>query len=172
LPVLFNKIGTFQSQLIFMKYLFICFYSCLLAIGCNQKDASPPAPTKTEVITQASWKYDNAGIDGDRNGTIDFPPPAGILVPCLTDNTLTLSANGTGTVDEGATKCAASDPQTAALNWSFADNETALQISGGNVLGITGKFKILELSATKLSLSKDTTVPVLGTVALIAVLKH
>jgi len=144
----------------------------LFLVSCGKKDATPAAPTKTEVITQASWKYDNAGIDGDRNGTIDFPPPSGVLTPCVTDNTLTLSSNGTGIVDEGTAKCTTTDPQSVPITWSFTDNETSLKVGGGGILGISGQFKILELSTTKLSLSKDTTVPILGTVALIAVLKH
>ena len=168
----FNNFGTFTVHSLFMKFISLAVLPILIFfISCNRNDA-PAQPTKTSVITQATWKYDNAGIDGDRNGTIDFPPPAGILSSCMIDNTLTLSPNGTGVVDEGATKCNPTDPQSASITWSFADNETSLKLGGGGILGISGQFKILELSATKLSLSKDTTVPILGTVALIAILKH
>ncbi|HVG40475.1 MAG TPA: hypothetical protein VM888_02595 [Chitinophagaceae bacterium] len=155
-----------------MKHtILICLSFCLFVVSCKKNDTKSE-PTKTEIITQASWKYDNAGIDADRNGSIDFPPPSGILLPCVIDNTLTLSSNGTGLVDEGSTKCATTDLQSVPITWSFADNETALKIGGGSLLGVSGQFKILELSTTKLSLSKDTTVPILGTVALIAILKH
>ena len=156
-----------------MKYILLpAIMFSLLLVSCSKNDSKSSTPTKSEIITQASWKYDNAGIDGDRNGTIDFPPPSGVLTPCVTDNTLTLSSNGTGIVDEGTTKCTTTDPQSLPITWGFADNETSLKIGGGGILGISGQFKILELSTTKLSLSKDTTVPILGTVALIAVLKH
>jgi len=157
----------------FMKYpLLICLSFCFAFLGCQKDNSKSSAPTKTELITKSSWKYDNAGIDLDRNGVIDIPPPAGTLEACDTDNFLLLAANGTGTVDEGPTKCVAGFPQSAPLTWSFSSNETVLNLNGGGVLGINGQFKILELTDIKLSLSKDTTIPFFGPVALIANLKH
>jgi hypothetical protein len=94
------------------------------------------------------------------------------LEPCDTDGFLLLAANGTGTVDEGPTKCDPGFPQSAPITWSFSTNETVLNLNGGGVLGINGQFKILELTDIKLSLSKDTTIPFLGSGALIAHLKH
>jgi len=156
-----------------MKYpLLICLSFCFAFLGCQKDNSKSSAPTKTELITKSSWKYDNAGIDLDRNGVIDIPPPAGTLEACDTDNFLLLAANGTGTVDEGPTKCVAGFPQSAPLTWSFSSNETVLNLNGGGVLGINGQFKILELTDIKLSLSKDTTIPFVGPVALIANLKH
>ncbi|MFN2438954.1 MAG: hypothetical protein ABR503_07120 [Chitinophagaceae bacterium] len=156
-----------------MKFpLFICSCFCLAFLGCQKDNSGSSAPTKTELITKSSWKYDNAGIDIDKNGVIDIPPPAGTLEACATDNFLLLASNGTGNVDEGPTKCNAGSPQSVALTWSFANNETALNLNGGGVLGINGQFKILELTDIKLSLSKDTTIPFFGPVALIANLKH
>jgi hypothetical protein len=132
-------------------------------------DNTPAVDTKTTQITAASWKYDNAGVDADRNGTIDSPLPVA-LPACLRDNTLTLSTNGTGTVDEGASKCDPAAPQTTPATWSFANNQTVLNL-GGSGIGVSGQLKIIELSATNLTLSKDTTV--IGfPVAIIVQLKH
>ena len=156
-----------------MKYLFFTALVFSLAfLSCSKDGSNSSGSAKTELITKSSWKYDNAGIDLDKNGVIDIPAPAGTLETCATDNFLSLAANGTGTVDEGPTKCDAGSPQSVALTWTFSNNETTLNLNGGGVLGINGQFKILELSDVKLSLSKDTTIPFFGPVALIANLKH
>ena len=39
-------------------------------------------------------------------------------------------ANGTGELDEGATKCSVNDPQTVALTWTFDQSEEKLQVQG------------------------------------------
>jgi len=156
-----------------MKYSFLtCLSFCLCLLSCDKGDSKSSEPTKTELITKSAWKYDNAGIDLDKNGVIDIPPPAGTLEACATDNFLTLTANGQGTVDEGPTKCDAGFPQSAPVTWTFSSSETVLNLGGGGVLGINGQFKILELSDIKLSLSKDTTIPFFGPVALIPNIKH
>lgn len=155
-----------------MKQLLpVCLVALFAATSCG-KDSGSSTPTKTETISSASWKYDAAGIDGDRNGTIDIPPPTGTILPCMTDNTITFNANGTGTIDEGTTKCNTTDPQSTAINWSFTNSETALNLNGTSVLGVSGPFKILSLTSTQLSLAKDTTVAIIGAVSLVVNLKH
>jgi hypothetical protein len=141
----------------------------VLFIACDKNDSSPAADAKTTLITSSSWKYENAGVDGDRNGSIDLPLPAA-LPACLRDNTLTLSANGTGTVDEGPSKCDPAAPQSTPATWSFASNQTMLNL-GGSGIGVSGQLKIVELSATNLTLSKDTSFAGFP-VAIIVQLKH
>ncbi len=141
--------------------------------GCQKDSKEEPAPDpKTTLITAAPWKYENAGVDGDRNGSIDVP----LLTPlpaCVLDNFLTLSAGGTGSVDEGAAKCDASIPQSTSATWSFASNQTVLNLGGSGLFGVSGQFKIIELSTTRLYLSKDTTLPGRPVpIALIIQLKH
>jgi hypothetical protein len=141
----------------------------VISFSCDKED-TPDEPTKTEIITQATWKFDNAGIDQDKDGDIDMNVTSQIP-GCSADNTLTLSANGTGVINEGATKCNASDPQTSNVTWSFANNEGSLNLSS-SFAGIGGQSKILALTSTALSLSKDSTVPFIGNVAVIINLKH
>jgi hypothetical protein len=171
------KLVNSSINYLFMKYSFFLFFIlCLSFLSCD-KDDSAKEPTKTELVTQASWKYDNAGLDIDKNGSIDLAGTL-FLQPCMTDFTLTLKSDGTGTMDEGPTKCDATDPQSEAITWSFANNETVLNIGSASLFGVSGQIKILELSATKLTLSIDTTLPpniiplVSGPVALVATLKH
>lgn len=154
-----------------MKYSF--FVVALLSIAfvsCDKKDGDDDGggTTKTQLLTSAAWKYDNAGADNDRNGTIDLSFDSSID-PCLKDNQLTFSASGVGTVTEGANVCAGAAASTA-ITWSFASGETLLNLSGGGLF--SGQFKLLALSNTALSLAKDTTVPFLGTVQLVLNLKH
>lgn len=143
------------------------------SFGCQKDTNEEPAPDpKTMLITAAPWKYDNAGVDGDRNGSIDVP----LLTPlpaCITDNFLTLLAGGTGSVDEGPAKCDPSIPQSTPATWSFASSQTLLNLGGSGLFGVSGQFKIVELSTTRLYLSKDTTLPGRPVpIALIIQLKH
>lgn len=155
-----------------MNYTITLALLVIVLAGCSNKDTPPPGVSNnTQLITSSAWKYDNAGLDLDKNGTIDVSV-TGQLQACQLDNFLTLSTNGTGVANEGATKCDPSAPQTVAVTWGFASNETVLNISGGGIIsGIGGNFKILSLTSTKLSLSKDTTVG-LSSYAFVADLKH
>ena len=155
-----------------MKNKFSALLIFFLAVLSCSKDESDPEPTKTDILTQQTWKFDNAGVDIDKNGTIDNNLPPTVLPPCLTDNTISFVNDGSGTVDEGAEKCMPTDPQTTSFNWNFTENETAINISGNAVAGTNGgKFKILQLTETQLSLSKDTTFQGFS-VAVIANFKH
>jgi len=161
-----------------MKFLstILCagvFSICLLS--CNKKSDPQNQPTKTDHISASPWMYENAGIDNDKNGTIDLSLStiAPTLLPtCLTDNKISFSRNNSGTTDEGASKCNTADPQTTNFNWSFADNEANLTISNNVFALLNGKSKIVSLTATNFTLSKDTTIAPLGNVALVVSLKH
>ena len=159
-----------------MRYLLIPAILFIFSTGCG-KDDDPPGPTKTDHITSSAWKYESGGVDQDRNGTIDFTFAAtGVLEPCVLDNTGTFLANNTGTTDEGLTKCSPTIPQTSIFNWSFTNNETMINISGSGLLGIGGQFKIITLTPSVFSFSKDTLVTIppfpTTTVSLIVNLKH
>src|SRR5215204_6087852 len=112
---------------IFFALANVIFLSIFL-IACGKDDDPTPQPTKTEHITATSWKLDTAGIDQDRNGTIDFSV-MNLIGGCTRDNSLSFQASNTGTTDEGPTKCNSTDPQTTNFNWSFSDAEVNLNIS-------------------------------------------
>ena len=134
--------------------------SALLFTNCSKKSDPDPAPaTKTDHLTSSAWKYDNAGIDLNKDGTIDQPLSSiapGVLQTCQTDNLLTFKKDNSGSVDEGATKCNPADNATTTFNWSFADNETNLNISNNVFAIMNGKSKIVSLTANNLALSRDT----------------
>ena len=156
----------------------IHFVVALIVIGCIaygcQKDADDGGgnKTKTELISSAAWKYDTAAIDANDDGTTDQALPPGFIENCDRDNTITLKKDSTGTIDAGASKCG-SEPQTTSFNWQFKNNETVISIPT-EVFGVSGDFTIMELTDTKLRLSKKVTYTVVVpiTVTVIVTLKH
>ncbi len=154
-----------------MKYQILILLGLVMFSSCDKDDPAPAPPTKTEHISSAQWQYENGGIDGDKNGTIDLTLTAIGIPSCALDNKATFNANGSGIADEGATKCDPSHPQTAAFNWSFSNNESTLNVAGSGLFGIGGQFTITELNATRLALRKDTTVQG-NSVWMVVQLKH
>ena len=144
-----------------------------LATSCDKDDDDDQTTgkTKTELITSASWKFESVGRDTDKDGDIDEDASA-LLEPCRKDNTFKLEASGSGTASEGATKCTSTAPDTVPFTWAFASNETVVNITGNAVLGFGGQYKIITLNDTRLSLSKDTTLPIYGASTLVANFTH
>ncbi len=159
-----------------MKYILLAFAICFLIPACKKDKTKDP--TKTELITSSSWKYESGGIDQNRDGTVDLTfESTGYLQPCILDNFGTFNVNGTGVSDEGPTKCTTTAPQTTSFTWNFLSNETMININGSGLFGLGGQFKILELSSTKFRISKDTSFSLIPaappiTVGLIVNLKH
>ncbi|HPG12611.1 MAG TPA: lipocalin family protein [Chitinophagaceae bacterium] len=127
-----------------MKNTGLYLVSFLILTGtffsCKKNNDSPP--TKTELLTTGSWKFNSATSSG-----IDV---SGALQSCQKDNIYTFVAGGTGTADEGATKCDPADPQTSAFTWAWLSNETMLQLSASFFSGTTGDVTIVSLTDTEL----------------------
>ena len=119
--------------------------------GCSKSSDNPPPPkTKTQLLTQASWKFDNAKVGG-----LDV---SGLLQTCQKDNIIVFVAPNTGTLDEGAAKCNSADPQTVSFTWNFTNNEQTLHVSTVLFTGGSSDFTIVDLSETQLVLSQNITV--------------
>ena len=168
------RFGTIINFFTMKRRVFVsCLCAALLiAAGCKKDDSS--GENKLQLITSAAWKYDTAAIDFNRDGTAETPLPPGFLAACDLDNTVTLNADSTGMVDEGATKCDAGDPQTVAISWSFKNGETVINIPDTIYGSISGDAQIKTLTATKLTLIKEVTIddPFPATVNVIVDLKH
>ena len=110
-----------------MRTILFKTFSLILAAGsltaCGKDDA--PTKTKTQLITQAAWKFESEGIDMDKNGTIEVP--TGEVEDCNKDDVFTFNTGGTGTRDEGGTKCDVADPQSEPFVWQFKNSETELE---------------------------------------------
>ena len=134
-----------------MKHLnlaaFVVVSISLLFAACSKSDSNNATKTKTQLITQASWKFSTATV----NGT----DVSSLINSCQKDNVLTFSATGgTGTLDEGPTKCNGSDPQTQNFTWSFTNNEGTLHVSTVFFTGGSSDFTIVSLTDTQLVLSQ------------------
>lgn len=120
----------------------------IMAIACNKNEDKPA--TKTELLMSAPWKLTAQVFHGDYDGDgvvdpVDTDMYAD-LDACDKDDLTTFKANGVGELNEGATKCDASDPQTQSFSWALKENETILNFEGLD-------FTIVELSGSTLKVS-------------------
>lgn len=99
--------------------------------------------TRTFLLTSRNWRITGAtGTSGSQ--TIDFYPN---IPACQRDNFFRFNFNKTYIVDEGPTKCSASDPQTSTSTWDFASNETKLVLGPQSTT-----YDILQLTSTTLQI--------------------
>jgi hypothetical protein len=136
---------------------FFTVISCKKTGETEKKDAS-----KATLITASTWKYSDAGIDANDDGAKDQNLPPGTLSSCETDNTITFKSDKTGIIDEGATKCETTNPQQVPFTWSMNAAETQLTLSAPLFTGVNGEIRIVEVTSTKLTLSKVVTTTYMG----------
>ena len=134
-----------------MFKLLACLTGVLFVISsCSDKDPDPaPAKTKTELVSTGTWRFSAATVGG--------ADASGFLQACQKDNTLTFTASGTGTLNEGATKCNAADPQTTPFTWNFLTNETQVFVSTTLFTGGSSTFNLVTLTESQLVLSQMIT---------------
>jgi hypothetical protein len=143
-----------------LNYIAILFSSVLIFSSCMNEIT---VKTKTELITQSSWKFDKAIAVGA--GDISSQVPS-----CLKDNIFIFNSNGTGEVQESTDVC---NPTTAStFTWAFQSNETMLQISAALFPGGSGDFTIVTLTETNLVLSQQMTISPLPPTTVEVTFKH
>jgi len=120
----------------------VILFTSVLTTSCNKNDS--PAPTNTDYIIKAAWKFDKA-----TSGGADV---SAFINACYIDNVMTFQGNGNATFDEGATKCNAADPQTTNFNWNFTNNGSTLNVTGNVIAGQSGSFTVITLNDTQLVL--------------------
>jgi hypothetical protein len=123
-----------------LLFLFVLISANIFLFSSCKKNNDPPSKTKTELISQNTWKFKTATVGGT---TFTFPS-------CLTDLILTFATNGTGNLDEGPTKCNATDPQTTTFTWFFQNNETELVTSAPLIPNGSTTFTIVSLTESEL----------------------
>jgi hypothetical protein len=136
-------------------------YSLLLIgslsfLSCSKSDDDDnnSGNNASALITASTWKYSDAGLDMNSDGVKDSGLPPGVIASCDTDNTITFKSDNTGVLDEGATRCNASNPQTVPFTWSLKNNGAEINFSTPLFPGINGDLKVIELTATKFTFSK------------------
>jgi len=116
--------------------------------SCNKSsDYNPPAPkTKTELLTQGTWKFKTATANGS-----DVSNQAPPFDACRKDNIMTFSVGGGGNVNEGPTSCA--PPEGTTFTWNFATNETVLHVSSQLYPNAPNDYTLVSLTETELKIS-------------------
>lgn len=118
------------------------------ATGCQKESTAPK--TKTQLLTQASWKFSTASASGT-----DITNNAAIA--CIKDDVITFTTSNTGTITEGTVICS---PTTAgSFTWNFVSSETQLQMSSGIYPSGNGLFTITALTETSLTITQDVVIP-------------
>jgi len=139
--------------------------------ACSKDDDPAPTETQTELLVKSSWKFDKAeaSLIGDISSQLE---------PCLKDNLLIFAAasasstSGTGTLDEGSTKCDSSDPQTSSFNWELVNDGAVLRSSVILFPGGSADFTIVSLTGTSLVLSQQMTIDPYPATTVTVSLKH
>lgn len=125
--------------------LLLLLVSMLLLNACKKETVK----TKKELLTQKTWviqKFEEKA--GTANWVDDFPN----FDACSKDDQYVFRANNTYEFNEGATKCAPTDPQIFDTGaWAFLDNETKLRIGSED-------FNIEKLDNTSLVLTVQETI--------------
>jgi hypothetical protein len=130
--------------------LLILIAATLTAISCKKADVKSKQKTKTELLTEGTWKKtgltSNPAYDwyGDGYYATDI---LSIMDVCELDDFDTYRSDGTGDTNAGSMRCNQSDPQAWPFIWALTDNETKLVFNGVN------KLNLVELTATTLKFS-------------------
>lgn len=138
----------FMKQQVVFRLLGISII-CLFIFSCS-KNTQPQ--TKTQLLVSASWKLKSATVNGS--------DAMHLVQDCQKDNIISFSANGTGIITEGATKCNAGDPDTVPFTWSFQSNETILNISAELISYGSNDMTLVKLNTTTLVVNINYTPPV------------
>jgi hypothetical protein len=127
----------------------VCFFAC--------KKSSPPAAASSDFSILVSGKWQLTAYSVAPPGSSSSINAYSLLPSCFTDNYYIFNADSTLTIDEGATKCDASAPQTTVTgDWKLLANNT--QLSGVESVGGTNSIAtVIQLNNSTLVLQDTTT---------------
>ena len=128
-----------------VKLLPFLFLILITVNSCKKKNDQK---SKTQLITEKDWKA--LKIEEKENNDPWFDYLAGADV-CYTDDRYVFRVNNTYEINEGPTKCNASDPQVYETGtWSLGDNETKFIYDGNpfTIDQLTDNSMILSYSVT------------------------
>jgi hypothetical protein len=153
---------------VILKTLIVGFF-VISGLGCKKSDSTTTPPkSKTVLLTQSIWKVQSVSVDLNKDGIGDADASS-YFQSCDLDNTYNFKTDGTGIMDEGATICDSSNPQTRAFIWSFKNNETILS---GDFISSNGDATLISINDTNLVISYDYQSTPSTTYRIIATLKH
>ena len=115
--------------------------------SCTKQQA---VKSRTELLTQKSWKFVTQGLDENNNGIIEDSEAE--VFPCNADDQFVFNVNGTGAYTIGTTQCSPDD-QNMSFTWQFSNNETELSI-----LAYPEKIKTLDEITLEVYLNQENSV--------------
>lgn len=150
--------------------LFLLFSAAMLLSGCSKDKDDNAATSNTggglisggdngggnnggdnqtavQLLCDKNYKLTAASISPAYMGSTDY---FAMLPTCSTDDIFRFAQNGTVTIDEGAEKCDASDPQVSNGTWALTQNNTVLTLT---MDGQAVTFTVVTLNGTILKLS-------------------
>jgi hypothetical protein len=132
-----------------MKNFLLIMSVCVVGFVSCKKDDSP---SNTDLLVQSSWKINNIGADVTGDGKVDQDITSQVPA-CIVDNTFTFKKDGTGVVDEGATKCDPSSPSSYPFAWTLQGSTLNANIPGL----LNGNIELHSVTSTSMELWKDST---------------
>lgn len=133
----------------------LCALSVLYATSCKKKDDDGGSVDKKSTLTTGKWQLTGANMSysfAGQNQNVDIYST--FYQACERDNYYFFAANGTATMDEGATKCDSGDPQTSdAGAWQLLNNDTQLKC---NIDGAEQTFDITSFNSSGMTLTIET----------------
>lgn len=129
----------------------------LFTAGCNKSTDSPSGAKA--ILTSGKWQITGGTVSLSYPGIPTITQDVkDIFQSCILDNYTIFKTDGTGTTDEGATKCDPSDPQVkdADGHWALQDNDTKLVLNDP-ASGITVTCNILQLNDAGMKLQATIT---------------
>ena len=120
------------------------FYYNWLQKHVNQNSSGPG---KDELLTEKIWRLISYGRDANNNGLVD--PSEEAIRTCEKDNSYVFAPGGSGLVEENSDVCPGGNVSSS-FHWSFVNNSTGLDFSGGVAA-------IIKLTETSMILSDQST---------------
>lgn len=128
--------------------------------SCKKDDKSSGSTSATfSAIADKKWQLTAYSMTymGSKTDAYD------LMSSCSRDNLWTMRSDKTNLLDEGATKCSSSDPQTKVEGtWELRSGDKEIYLKGFSSTGATGitdmTLTIVEISATTLKVKYTTTV--------------
>lgn len=136
---------------------FIClFFLTLVMAGCDKDKDSEP--TKQDLLMANQWKLTEAKASATIAGSPFEVDYYNILIACQKDNFLDFNTGGVVVMDEGASKCTPTAPQTTQGTWTLTENATTGDVLtvNGNILLAFGLTNTAARNLTVLTLDNQT----------------